>query len=191
MISSDIGFCFGASTSISMFRILPLTFRTALVLCSTLACESDSARQPATSDSFRPVAVSRVDSAVTPAPSCPATGQWSKCAILQRLERAGLAPQVDSAAIATESPLRAKGFLVRLSRSEAEVYLYESSSARKNDEDRLERSRYLDYSESVSMQTLPTLISSSNVLVVLHSRNDHQRERVGDAITAGLPSKQP
>ena len=124
-------------------------------------------------------------------PECPATGRWTACAIIERLDRAGLAPQLDSTATPTEPPLTAKGMLVRISRSEAEVYLYEDASARRRDEARIEKARYLDYAEAVSMQTLPTLIANSNVIVILHSRSDHQRERVGDAITAGPPSKKP
>jgi hypothetical protein len=31
------------------------------------------------------------------------------------------------------------------------------------------------------------LIRNANLLAILHSRNDHQRERVSDALTAGPP----
>jgi hypothetical protein len=41
------------------------------------------------------------------------------------------------------------------------------------------------------MAQQPTLIASANVLAILHSMNSHQRERVGDAITAGAPAKAP
>ena len=124
-------------------------------------------------------------------PECPPTGRWTRCGIVDRLDRAGLAPQEDSTTVATEPPLEAKGFVVRLSRAEAEVYLYEDASARRGDQRRIEKARYLEYGEAGSMQTLPTLIANSNAIVVLHSRNDHQRERVGDAITAGPPAKTP
>jgi len=108
---------------------------------------------------------------------------------VEALDRAGLAPRRDSGAAPTEPPLTATGFKVLLSRSELEVYLYESARARRRDEERLERARYLGYTEPVSMQTIPTLIVSANAIVILHGRNDHQRERVGDAITAGPPAK--
>lgn len=157
----------------------------------SLACGPDAAREADRRDSAEPVTTSMAGATTASRPACPPTGQWTQCAILQRLDRAGLAPRLDSAATPTEPPLTATGFLVHLSRAAAEVYLYADDRARKRDEGKLERARYLEYAEPVSMQTLSTLISSSNAIVILNSRNDHQRERVGDAITAGPPSKEP
>ena len=37
------------------------------------------------------------------------------------------------------------------------------------------------------MKSETTVIQSDNVLVLLFSKNEHQRERVADAITAGPP----
>jgi hypothetical protein len=51
----------------------------------------------------------------------------------------------------------------------------------------VDTTRYLGYTEAVSMQQLPTLIQSANLVAILHSRNDLQRERVGDMLTAGPP----
>lgn len=170
--------------------------RRALILVVPLAasafgCGRDAPRGGTLAGDTPHVATPAVAGATGAArPTCPATGRWSRCAILERLDRAGLAPRLDSSAIATHAPLAPKGFVVRMSRGDAEVYLYEDDGARKRDEAKLDRSRYLEYGEPVSMQTLPTLVSSANALVILNSRNDHQRERVGDAITAGPPTKQ-
>lgn len=162
-----------------------------LAACAALSCGRDAPGgegQASFDVTARPVAGGAESAAgASRAPECPHTGRWSRCAILERLDRAGLAPQLDSSAMPDEPPLTAPGMLVRVARAEAEIYLYEDASARRRDEARLERARYLDYAEPVSMQTIPTLIVNSNAIVVLHSRNDHQRERVGDAITAGPP----
>lgn len=120
-------------------------------------------------------------------PVCPATGSWSRCAVVERLDRAGLAPRVDSAASAREEALTPGGFLVRVGAAELEVYLYPDAGARSRDIARVDTTRYLGYTEAVSMQQLPTLIQSANLVAILHSRNDLQRERVGDALTAGPP----
>ena len=121
-------------------------------------------------------------------PACPATGLWADCSVFQRIDRAGLAPRRDSSGgSVTEPPLTATGTLLHLSNAELEIYLYPDVGARERDEAKLERSRYLDYEAPVSMQTLPTLIHSANLIAILHSRNDHQRERVADALTAGPP----
>lgn len=117
---------------------------------------------------------------------CPATGLWSACAAFERLDRAGLAPRRDSTT-ATEPPLTASGILLRIGRSELELYVYPDIAARERDEATLERDKYLAGDKPVGMTSQPTLIHSANLLVILHSRNDHQRERVFDAITAGPP----
>lgn len=107
--------------------------------------------------------------------------------MVERLDRAGLAPRLDSTATTREEPLREPGFLVHVGTAELEVYVYPSIADRSRDIARVDTMRYLGYTEAVSMQQLPTLIQSANLIAILHSRNDHQRERVGDALTAGPP----
>ena len=121
-------------------------------------------------------------------PACPATGLWSRCAIVERLDRAGLAPQVDSSAAASEAGLVAEGILVRVGRSELELYLYDDTRARRRAQGALDTTRYARYDAPLTMTQQPTLITSANLIAILHSLSDHQRERVGDAITAGAPA---
>ena len=165
-----------------------MTFRLHLAFaCVTLGCGNetrvaDSVRVPVVSET---VAVSSAPNA------CPATGLWSRCALIERLDRSGLAPQVDSVNPAREPPLTATGFLVRVGRGELEVYLYPDVASRERDQAKLDTTKYIAYTTAVAMESRPTLIVSGNALAVLHSRSDHQRERVGDAITAGAPVKAP
>lgn len=126
-------------------------------------------------------------SSPSPNPPCPATGLWSRCAVLDRLDRAGLAPRIDSTAAPREAPLSARGFVVRVGSAQLDVYVYPTVDARLRDIARVDTTRYLGYTEAASMQQLPTLIQTANLVAILHSRNDHQRERVGDALTAGPP----
>jgi hypothetical protein len=120
------------------------------------------------------------------APACPATGRWSECAVIERLERAGLIPRRDSAPVA-EAPLTPRGFRLTLGNAQLEVYLYPTASELRRELAQVDTTRYLGYTEAVSMQELPTLIRNENLVAILHSRNDHQRERIGDALTAGPP----
>lgn len=124
------------------------------------------------------------------AEACPATGLWSQCAIVQRLERAGLAPRLDSAPV-RQPPLTATGFGVTLNRGQLEVYLYPDSASRERAQASLDRTRYVDYTASLTMQNQSTLIGSGNALAILRSHNDHLRERVGDVLTAGAPAGSP
>jgi hypothetical protein len=127
----------------------------------------------------------RAAAAASPA-ACPATGLWSDCAVFQRLDRAGLAPRRDSASV-TEGPLSARGVLLRVGASELEIYIYPDAKSREREEALLDRAKYIDYAAPVSMQAQPTLIQSVNLIAILRSRNDHLRERVSDALTAGPP----
>jgi hypothetical protein len=123
--------------------------------------------------------------------ACPATGLWSECAVFERLDRAGLVPRRDSTAAAvTEEPLGARGVLLRVGTAELELYFYSDAAARASDEAKLDRTKYVEYAAPLSISSQATLIHTANLLAVLHSRNDHLRERVGDALTAGPPQPQ-
>ena len=106
--------------------------------------------------------------------------------MVERLDRAGLGPRLDSSAV-TEAPLAARGVLLHLGASELELYFYADAKTRDQEESRLDRTKYVDYASPLTMRQEPTLIHSVNLIAILHSRNDHQRERVADAITAGPP----
>lgn len=77
--------------------------------------------------------------------------------------------------------------MLRIGSAELEIYIYPDARTRELDEAKLERAKYVDYASPITMQAQPTLIHSVNLIAILHSRNDHQRERVADALTAGPP----
>jgi len=158
-----------------------------------VACEREERRAVGTNPpasgpvSAQSTAATAAGSGSAPAkPDCPPTGNWSQCAVFERLDRAGLAPRIDSAG-ATELPLAPKGQLLRVGNSELELYIYPNASSRERDQAKLNRTNYADPAAPLSMRPLPTLIHSVNLIAILHSRNEHQRERVADAITAGPP----
>jgi hypothetical protein len=121
-------------------------------------------------------------------PVCPATGAWQLCNIIERLDRAGLAPRQEPGGV-VEAPLSASGVAILLGRSELRVFLYADRVARERDQAKLDSTKYVAASEPLSMQAEPTLITSENLLAILRSRSDHQRERVFDALTAGPPQR--
>jgi hypothetical protein len=87
----------------------------------------------------------------------------------------------------TETPLSTPGVAIQLGRSELRIFIYASRIERERDQQKLDTAKYVQASQPLSMQAEPTLISSENLLAILRSRNDHQRERVSDALTAGPP----
>lgn len=129
-------------------------------------------------------------SATAGKPGCPSTGLWSECAVFDRLDHAGLAPRRDSTSAKVElSPLTIPGARLLLGNAALEVFVYADASAREKDEARLDKSKYIDASDEPTLRGEATLIRNANLLAVLYSRNDHQRERVSDALTAGPPPR--
>lgn len=119
---------------------------------------------------------------------CPATGQWSDCAVFQALDRAGLAPRRDSAqSTVTVAPLTRPGARLLLGNAELEFFVYPDAQARERDESRLDKTKFIEATDEPTLRGEPTLIRNVNLLAILHSRSDHQRERVSDALSAGPP----
>jgi hypothetical protein len=135
----------------------------------------------------RAVAGSRAAPAIAK-PACPATGAWQLCSVVERLDRAGLAPRQKPGRV-LEAPLSSPGVAILLGKSELRIFLYADRPSRERDQAKLDATKYVAASQSLSMQAEPTLIVSENLLAILRSRNDHQRERVSDALTAGPPQK--
>lgn len=164
----------------------------ALVATGTACRESDRAegvqsQAPVVGDArIAGTAESTAAARATAKPICPATGAWQVCSVVERLERAGLAPQRQSGDV-LEAPLSSRGVAIVLGRSELRIFVYTDRAAREHDQAKLDTSKYASASEPLSMRAEPTLITSENLLAILRSRNDHQRERVSDAITAGPP----
>ena len=125
-------------------------------------------------------------SAATGVPPCPADGLWHECSILYRLERSGLAPRKDSTP-ATESGLNERGMLVHVGSAELELFIYRDEASRAAAEAKLPKGGFVEAGQPYTMRHERTLIRSVNLLAILKSLRDRQRERVADAIMAGPP----
>jgi len=119
-------------------------------------------------------------------PECPRTGHWSACQLKKRLEQSGLAPR-DTTELADLPTLPVKPALMMLGNAGLAYYLFADSLARHQAAATLDTTRYFPQSKSLTMHNEATRIESDNALVILFSRNEHQRERVSDAVTAGPP----
>jgi hypothetical protein len=83
--------------------------------------------------------------------------------------------------------LTATGNRLALGNAELDVFIYPDAASRERDEARMDHSKYIEASAEPTLRGEATLIRNVNLLGILHSRNDHQRERVADALTAGPP----
>ncbi|HEY7235293.1 MAG TPA: hypothetical protein VH539_14165 [Gemmatimonadaceae bacterium] len=164
--------------------------RLAAVMSGIVACGS-SAQKQAARDTGAATETSSVPATASATPgkiACPANGLWSDCAVFDALDRAGLAPRHDSAAGAiTAPPLTQSGTRILIGSAALEVFVYPNAAARQRDEARLDKSRFIEPADEPTLRGEATLIRNVNLLAILHSRNDHQRERVSDALSAGLP----
>jgi hypothetical protein len=140
---------------------------------------------PAASDSAAPTA------AAPSAPSaggCPATGTWAECSVVYRLERAGLAPKVDSTAKPEDAALGGRPLVIKIGLNAVlEVHLYADSASRIAAAATLDRSQFVNGTQPQTIKRERTLIESANLVALLTSLNSHQRERVSDALSAGPP----
>ncbi|HEY0996840.1 MAG TPA: hypothetical protein VGD77_12670, partial [Gemmatimonadaceae bacterium] len=119
-------------------------------------------------------------------PACGHTGRWDACTIAERLDRSGLAPQPVTDA-APHPLLGAPAAAWTVGNARLLVFVYPDKAAREAAQKKLPPAQFLTPQEEVGMNAMPTLIASENLLALLDSRNEHQRERVADAITAGPP----
>jgi len=162
--------------------------RLAVVLIA-VACGGRK-QQRVAADSLPATPAATMPTAAGPAgkPSCPATGQWSECAVFDRLDHAGLAPRRDTSAGVIElAPLKQRGTRLLVGNAELDVFIYLDTVRRAQDEGSLDRRKYIEATAEPTLRGEATLIRNLNLLGVLRSRNDHQRERVSDALSAGPP----
>lgn len=125
-----------------------------------------------------------------PGATCPANGLWARCSVLYRLDRAGVAPHLDSTSKVSEHALRAEqsAFVVKIGTiASLDVYLFPDSAARIAAEASLDKTQFVAPGVPQTIRRERTLIENANLLALLTSINDHQRERVADALTAGPP----
>ena len=67
------------------------------------------------------------------------------------------------------------------------IYLFADSSARARAAAQLDTIRFVGASAPLTIRSEATVIQNDNLLALLFSKNDHQRERVSDALMAGPP----
>ena len=118
-------------------------------------------------------------------PACERTGHWIPCQVRQRLERSGLAPRDSSS-----SDLPSLGpapTLFRVGRGSLAVYLFADSTSRAHAATRLDTVTFVAAERPLTMLSRATVIQNDNLLALLYSKNDQQRERVSDALMAGPP----
>ena len=155
----------------------------AAAACATLGACSKPAEAPA--DAGARAAAAAVSSRAG-TPACPKTGQWTECQVFARLGQAGVAPR-RGGTLAELPPVGATPALYTIGTTGLAVYLYPDSLARARAARTLDPLHFIAPSASLTMRGEATAIQNGNLLALLFSRIDQQRERVSDAFMAGAP----
>jgi hypothetical protein len=119
-------------------------------------------------------------------PLCPRTGHWTECLAFARLEQAGVAPRRDSVLDGLPK-LGVPPHIYLIGRNGVAVYLFADTLARARAARGLDTLHFIAPSAALTMRGETTVIQNDNLLALLFSRIDQQRERVSDAFMAGAP----
>jgi hypothetical protein len=158
----------------------------AAVVALTGACRGGE-RTPAADSAAKTETAAPAASALAGAskPACERTGHWIPCQVRQRLERSGLAPRDTSAKdLPALGPTPA---VFRVGKGSLAVYLFADSATRARAATKLDTVTFVGAERPLTMLSRATVIENDNLLALLFSKNEQQRERVSDALMAGPP----
>ncbi|GJG86803.1 hypothetical protein tb265_19840 [Gemmatimonadetes bacterium T265] len=123
-----------------------------------------------------------------PTGQCPHDGRWRVCSLVDRLDKAGLVPHVDTTAAPERLAfLHAPGTVVHLGLGELHTFVYDDTAALARDVAALDTTRVAPRGQTYTWSTTPTLVRSANLLAVLLTPNERQIERIQLALEAGPP----
>ena len=118
---------------------------------------------------------------------CPATGHWQQCAVRKRLEMTGLAPR--DSVVSDTVKLGPTPTVYVAGGSAIAVYLFRDLTARRRAAATLDTTKFIAPDAALSMRHEATAIQNDNLLAILYTQRDQQRERVSDALMGGAPQK--
>ena len=111
--------------------------------------------------------------------------------MVKRLESAGVAPQATKS-LPDLPTLGATPTLFKVGTAGLAIYLFADSTERARVARSLDTNLFVSAARELTMRGETTSIQNDNLLALLFSRSEQQRERVSDALTAGPPQpRQP
>lgn len=165
--------------------------RVALAAVIVLAACDSPEQQKAKAQAKARTAVSAESAKASAARTAPATGRWDDAHLVDRLVRAGLAPQ--AVKDAAPPPYWAAPVAVAYTVGQATLYayIYPDSTSRKRATAALDTVSLAPKGTASPYAVPRVLIEQNNLAAVLVGGSDRQQERVQLAITAGLPVAAP
>jgi hypothetical protein len=149
------------------------------------ACARDN--PPPSHDTTNPTTVASQQPVAGADTSCPKSGAWRLCNVLDRLEHAGLvvAQKSDPVRIPMFS---VDGITYTTTQSTIHVFIYPDEATRQRDIERLDSAAVAPRGGTYLWSDPAVLVTSNNLAAVVVSPNERQTERIVLALSAGLPS---
>ncbi|MDB4915668.1 MAG: hypothetical protein JWM95_3312 [Gemmatimonadetes bacterium] len=157
--------------------------RRALALAVFAAACGRSKAPPA--DTAAATAANTATAAPSVGPTCARTGHWTECQIRIRLDQSGLAPARAEKGVGDLPKIEGTPITLMIGNAGLALYIYGDTLSRHRAGALLDTVKFIPQTKPVGMRGEVTVIQNDNLLALLFSKNDHQRERVADAITAG------
>jgi hypothetical protein len=151
----------------------------------TVGCGKDE--KPGNDSAIAASAVAAAAGSATSQEPCPATGHWQPCSVKKRLQMTGLAPR--DSAVADTIQLGPTPTVYVAGGSALAVYLFPDSAARRRAAGTLDSTKFIAPNAALTMRHESTAIQNDNLLAILYTQREHQRERVSDALMGGPPQK--
>jgi hypothetical protein len=149
----------------------------------TIRCGRNDRGTPDSTTAARAAATAATS--VAPREPCPATGHWQLCSVKKRLQMTGLAPR--DSAVSDTVKLGAAPTVYVAGGSAIAVYLFPDSAARRRAAATLDSTKFIAPGAALTMRHEATAIQNDNLLAILYTQREHQRERVSDALMGGPP----
>jgi hypothetical protein len=158
----------------------------ALLSLAAMACGGRDARE---ADTARVLPPASVRPPAPGDPSCPRTGNWQPCALVDRVVHAGLSfkPTGDSVRVPF---LAVPGVRYRVAVTDTMLaFFFADSLSMQKALATLDTVRMVPRRDSLSpWPAIPVVIRSANLLALYFATNERQIERLRLAITAGAPA---
>jgi hypothetical protein len=161
--------------------------RGAAVLIAVALLGACGRKQAAPAGDSSTAAASTANAPQSTSGTCQRTGHWGNCQLRARLGQSGLAPRSTSEKVGDLPTLPVKPTTLMLGNAGLAFYLFPDTAARRKAAATLDTAKFIPQTRPISMKAETTVIENDNLLVLLFSKNEHQRERVADAVTAGPP----
>jgi len=150
------------------------------------ACARDT--PPPAQDTTNPTTVASQQPAAGADTSCPKSGAWRPCNVLDRLEHAGLV--VTQKPEPTRLPMfSVEGTTYTTTQSTIHVFIYADEATRKRDIERIDSAAVAPRGGTYTWSDPAVLVTSNNLAAVVVSPNERQTERIALALGAGLPPR--